>query len=130
MTARPFARTLLPLLLLLLATACGGDDGTPPQTGGEFRAVLESPAGPEGAAVIELRGAGVQLVTADGGALFQETAAGVVRLVAVRDTPSEIAFRVAVAADAAPPTATVVEVSDGSDQLRASLDGYHVRFSR
>jgi hypothetical protein len=93
-----------------------------------LHAVLTSPAGTEGAAVLELSSAGLGEVLAVEGKVFARQGDGVVTLVIILDAPGEIAFRVSVADIRSPPTVTVLEVADGDDELRASLAGYEVRF--
>lgn len=123
-------RTSVLVLPALLAVAACDRGGTGSDPGGEYGAVLESPNGAEGAAAIELTGPGIQSVTADGGRLFVQAAGNTTRVVVVREPAGEIAFRVTMAQGQQPPAARVVEVADGSDQPRASLDGYRVTFSR
>jgi hypothetical protein len=121
-----------PLLLLAATLALGACDrgGTGTQDGGEYRAVLDSPNGIEGAAAIELTGPGIQSVTATTGRIFTQTAGTTTRVVLVQEPAATMEFRVTMAPGAAPPAARVVEVADGSDQPRASLAGYHVTFGR
>lgn len=118
---------VLPALLALAACELGGTGSDP---GGEYRAVLESPHGAEGAAAIELTGPGIQSVTADAGRVFTQAAGNTTRVVVVREPAGDIAFRVIMASGQQPPAARLVEVADGSDQPRPSLDGYRVTFSR
>ncbi len=105
---------------------------TPEPTGpgppGVLHAVLTSPAGAEGAAVLELTSAGLGEVTPVEGRVFARQGAGVVTLIIILDEPGEITFRVSVADIRSPPTVTVLEVADVEDQLRASLEGYEVQF--
>ena len=125
--------TLLLFTALLSLAACGdggGGPGTGTEDGGEYRAVLQSPNGAEGAAAIELTGPGIQSVTASGGRLFSQASNGTTRVVVVHQTAAEIAFRVTMAPGQAPPAARVVEVVDGNDLPRTSLTGYSVTFGR
>jgi hypothetical protein len=120
-------------LLLLAATLSLGAcerGGTPPEDGGEYRAVLESPHGAEGAAAIELTGPGIESITTFTGRIFTQSAGTTTHVVLVREPAGPIEFRVTMAAGQAPPSARVVEVADGSDQPRASLAGYRVTFGR
>ncbi|HEX6370589.1 MAG TPA: hypothetical protein VF006_16820 [Longimicrobium sp.] len=120
------------LLLLAAALSAGACDrgGTGVPDGGEYRAVLQSPNGAEGAAAIELTGPGIQSVTAATGRLFTQTAGTTTRVVLVHEPAAAIEFRVTMAPGQAPPAARVVEVADGNDQPRASLAGYAVTFGR
>lgn len=123
---------MLPLLLILAAGAVAcGDAGTPPDAGGNYVATLAAPAGNlDGAAVLELTGAGIEDVTAAGVQLFMERSGDRMRVVIVRDDPGVIRFDIRVARGSRLPQAQVIEVADGSDALRASVSGYTVRFTR
>ena len=121
--------------LLLFATilslgACERGGGTPPEDGGEYRAVLESPHGAEGAAAIELTGPGIESITTSTGRIFTQSAGTTTHVVLVQEPAGSIEFRVTTAAGQAPPSARVVEVADGNDQPRAALAGYRVTFGR
>lgn len=120
------------LLLLAAVLSLGACDrgGTGSEDGGEYRVVLESPNGAEGAAAIELTGPGIQSVTAPAGRLFTQTAGATTHVVLIHEPAAPIEFRVTMAPGQKPPAARVVEVADGNDQPRASLDGYRVTFGR
>jgi hypothetical protein len=124
---------LLLLTALLSLAACdggGGNGGTGTEDGGEYRAVLQSPNGAEGAAAIELTGPGIQSVTATDGRVFTQASGTTTRVVVVNEPAAQIAFRVTMAPGQGPPAARVVEVVAGDDQPRASLAGYSVTFGR
>ncbi len=125
---RSRSRRALLALPALLALACGGDDGSPPPVDPVVRtAVLESPNGDEGAAVIALEGEVAAVTALDGATVFAEPVGGATRVIVVRQTPGALRFQVRLAG-ATPPAATIVEVADGADRLRASLAGYQVRW--
>jgi hypothetical protein len=123
-------RLALPALGLCLA-ACDGGGGTDAEApGGEYIAVLESPHGAEGAAILEVPADGVESITATSLSLFRQPIAGGTRLVLVREPAGRLEFRVRMAAGSRPPEVRVVEVVDGEDRQRASVDGYEVSFTR
>jgi hypothetical protein len=126
--------TLLLLTALLSLAACGDGGGDGPGTGtddgGEYRAVLQSPNGVEGAAAFELTGPGIQGVTASVGRLFSQSIGTTTRIVVVQEPAGPISFKVTMAAGQGPPSARVVEVVDGNDLPRTSLSGYNVVFGR
>ena len=124
-------RSTLLIVPALLALAGCDEGGTGVTAGGEYRAVLESPHGAEGAAAFELEGSGVQAVSGgEGTRVFMQPAAGGMRVVAVREPAGPIAFTVTLAPGSRMPRARVVEVADGQDQPRASLAGYRVTLER
>lgn len=125
----PRSSTLLLLPALLALGACDRG-GTGSEDGGEYRAVLQSPNGAEGAAAIELTGPGIQSVTATTGQIYSQGAGTTTRVVLVQVPAAPIEFRVTMAPGQRPPAARVVEVADGNDLPRASLDGYRVTFRR
>ena len=117
-------------ILLLLAAACS--DTSEPTAGGAYTASLLTSNAPsvDGAALIELRGGGIDTVTAVSGIThMHRVSAAVVRVVVVREEPGPIEFRLLMAERAQLPAAAVLEVADGSDQLR-STSAYVVRFAR
>jgi hypothetical protein len=126
----PFrVRLTLPALALCLAACDGG--GTDAQApGGEYIAALESPHGAEGAAILEIPADGVQSITATSLSLFRQPISGGTRLVLVREPAGRLEFRVRMAPGSRPPEVRVVEVVDGEDRQRASMDGYEVSFTR
>lgn len=113
------------LLLALLAVAACGSEG--PESGpGQRTVALLSPSGAEGAALIELRGPGIEAVTAVDGRVFHHARGDTVRVVVVRETPGELRFAVDLADTLTPPRGTVLEVADGENALRAVLADYSV----
>jgi hypothetical protein len=118
----------LALFAALALGACDAGDPDPP--GGEYRAELRSPNGAEGAAAIELTGPGIESITADAGTLHTQPTGNTTHVVLIRDPSGPIKFRITMAPGQAPPAARVVEVVDGDDRPRASLDGYRVTFGR
>ena len=123
-------RSILFVLALLALAACdGGGTGTAP-VGGEYIAALNSPHGPEGAAIVELSDPDVQAVAAASVTLFQQQVAGGRRLMLVREPAGRIEFRIHVAQGSQLPSVRVVQVVDGNDVPRPSTEGYTVTFTR
>jgi hypothetical protein len=109
--------------------ACG--DATPPDAGGSYVATLNGPAGHDnGAAVFELAADDVESVSAITGQVFTERTDQAIRVVVVADAPGQLRFGVRIAPGGKAPRAIVIEVSDAGDQLRSSLTGYGVSFTR
>jgi hypothetical protein len=127
MRIRPFL-ALVPALLAL--AACEGGTGASSSAGGEYLAALQSPNGPEGAAMLELTGGGVEAIAAASATLFQQPVNGGVRLMLIREAPGRVEFRLIVAPGSELPTVRVVQVVDGDDNVRPSTDGYEVTFTR
>ena len=109
-----------------------GCDSTPVDVAGPgtLDAVLISPNGAEGAAVLQLIGPGLGQVTATEGNVFAEHGSDGVRLVIVLDQPGDIKFRIAVDDVGDFPAWEVIEVADGANELRASTSGYSMEFAR
>ncbi|HEX6912691.1 MAG TPA: hypothetical protein VF142_19950 [Longimicrobium sp.] len=124
-------RSTLLIVPALLALAACDEGGTGVTAGGEYRAVLQSPNGAEGAAAFELEGSGVQSVAGgEDTRVFMQPAAGGTRVVVVREPAGPIEFTLTLAPGSRMPRARVVEVADGQDQPRASLAGYRVALER
>jgi len=109
-------------------SACGSDEPVPLGPG-TLQATLVSPNGPEGAVVLELVAPGLGEVTVAEGDVFGQAEGNTTRLVIVRDIPGQIQFRVQVLERSEPPTTTVVEVADGTNELRSSISGYQIEFT-
>jgi len=116
------------VLLGAVFTACGPDQLVPLGPGA-LEATLVSPNGPEGAVVLELAGPGLGAVTVAEGEVFGQADGNTTRLVVIRDIPGQIRFRIQVLERSEPPAATVLEVADGANELRASISGYQVEFT-
>ncbi len=104
------------------------DDG-PRSAPGTLTAVLESPNGAEGAALIHLVGGGVSRVEPLTGDLHTSAAGDTTKVVVLLGTPGEVAFRLNVADTTQPPATTVVQVADGQNAVRDGLAGYQVRYT-
>jgi hypothetical protein len=119
-------RSLLAMAIVaLLFPAC---DSSSPTTAGTLTAVLVSPNGEEGAAVLDVSGTVESISAANGVSLHTTPVATGTRVIVVRLTPGELSLKVTVPDVSRPPGVTVVEVADGDDKLRQSLAGYRVEF--
>lgn len=117
-------------LLLLAAVVAGCDDPSASrEQAGVLTARVVSPNGAEGAALVEVSGA-IEELAADAGTTVSGAPAGggITRVLVVRNAPGELSFRFRVPDVGRPPSARVVEVADGSDQPRADVSGYVVRY--
>jgi len=117
--------------LLVSATIVGCDilGLSGPSGPGELVANLLSPNANEGAAVLELSGGvGLGLVTTDNGQVFHQADGGTARVVIVLEDPGRITFNIRVQDVAELPTVTIVQVADGTNELRTSLAGYDVEW--
>lgn len=93
-------------------------------------AVLVSPSGSEGAAVLDLSGGGFSAIRADTGTtVFVEPSGDASRVVLILEEPGEIRFRLRLENEKKPPRVDVVEVADGDNALRDPTT-YTVRFER
>lgn len=133
----PSPRRLVALLALTLAlaltTAACGDDGGPSGPG-ELSAVVVSPNGPEGAAVVRVSGkavVGAQAFEGEGQVFSAQPDSLTTGVVVVRNAPGTLRFRLQVRDRGAPPPAAILlQVSDPDNRLRPSLAGYKVQFER
>jgi hypothetical protein len=108
---------------VLLLTSC---DSTRPGGPGTLTAVVASPNGAEGAAVLDVAGP-VEALTSNGDVSVYMTPAGAgTRAILVRLTPGELSMKVRLADVSQVPQITVVEVAGDDDKLRPSVAGYHV----
>ena len=119
-------RIVLFAALALTAVSC---DSTEPDGGpGTVTAVLVSPNGPEGAAVLDVSGAVESFTGTNDVSVYTTPASGGTRVIIVRLTPGELSVNMKVASTDEPPPVTVVEVADGDNRLRTSTTGYQVTF--
>lgn len=121
---------LIAPVLLALGACDGGGTEPPPPPGGDYNAVLQGPTNSESAALLELTGTGIEDVRSLTSTIFSNPVSGGRRVVLVRGTPGAMEFQVRVAAGNEPPTARVLELAGGNDQLRTPLTGYQVTFTR
>lgn len=118
------------IVAAILAVGACGDEG-PVSGPGTLTAVVSSPNGAEGAAVVTLIGEGVGAVTALDGWLFEERIADGVRVMVVSDQAGPLRFQVALADTTQRPVGTVEEVAGPDDVLRSLTTArYTVEFIR
>ena len=134
-------RSWLPALflsLLLTPTACGDDGGEelgPPEEPGPelLSARLVSPAESEGAVVLEASAERVRAVQVVDRftRVVERVENGRFQAAVVRLFPGEIRFNVlGTVVDDGFPEIQVLQVADGDDELRGSLEGYRVELAR
>ncbi len=112
-------------LLVLAAGACrdAGPIGGP----GAFDAVLVSPNGAEGAALVALSGDGLGDAVGLGDTeVFRSDDSGSTRVVLVNHAGGDLAFRIEVADTTRPPSVLVEQVAGPDDELRADLSAYRL----
>ncbi len=125
------------VLILLLGVAAGVSacDTDPAQPAGEevrgarLQAFVISPNGAEGAAVIEVEGPRVLGVTATDAQVFVSRSGDVLRAVIVRDEPGPIEFAVQVLDPRFPVATRILQVADGDNRVRPTVDGYQVELT-
>lgn len=116
-------------VVVLLAAAAACDDSPTPGPG-TLTAVLASPNGAEGAAVITFPSSGVGEIGAVSGQVFSRVDGDSVTVVVVREPGGELAFSIALADTTALPMGVVKEVAAPNDRLRTTLAGYQLVFRR
>ena len=121
-------------MLACLVTGLSACDSVPsgpsgPSGPGRIEVSLTSPNGNEGAAVIVLKGTGLSAVAGAAGQIFTGRGADSLVAVVVLEEPGVITLTVRVEDVAVVPSARVVEVAGGDNQLRSSLSGYKFQFT-
>ena len=119
----------LAMLAAVTTVAACGDEG-PASGPGTVTAVVASPNGDEGAAVLTLSGTGIGEITAVSGEVFSRPEGSDVTVVIINESAGELAFRIALADTTQKPAATLVEVAAPDDDLRTTLAGYEVEYRR
>ncbi|NOT08628.1 MAG: hypothetical protein HOP28_10545 [Gemmatimonadales bacterium] len=115
----------LPALLALLVVAACGDRPVGPDLSAPVELRLVSPAGAEGAALVEIEGAGTA-VAIDATEVVSEVIGGRTRVVLIRENPGELRFRFTPAEGERRGAATVIDVAGPDNAIRASIPGYRV----
>ena len=121
------SRSLTVAALIAVAAAC---NDSPIPGPGTLTAVLASPNGDEGAAVISFASAGVGAIGPVSGEVFSRVDGDSVTVVLVREPGGELAFSIALADTTSLPVGVVKEVAAPNDRLRTTLAGYEVVFRR
>jgi hypothetical protein len=97
--------------------------------GAQLQATVVSPHGSEGAAVIEVEGLRVVGVTTDDGQVFVSRSGDILRAVIVRDEPGPLQFTVQVLDPRFPVATRILQVADGDNRVRPTVDGYQVELT-
>lgn len=131
---RPRRRSALRSLCAALGAAtfliACSDEG-PVSGPGTMTATLVGPNGAEGAAVISLLGDGVGAVSGVGNtSVHARSGESALRIILIDQAGGNLAFQVAVPDTTQPPAVVVHEVAGPDDELRPSVDGYSVEFTR
>ncbi len=128
---RMLATVFSALCLSATATGCDFLGLSGPSGPGELHANIVSPNTLDGAAVVEITGgSGLTWIASDDGQVFYEQDGGTTRIVIILDDPGPITFRVRVDDVAELPSATVIQVADGDNELRTSLSDYEVEWAQ
>jgi len=114
---------------VLLSVAACGDAGPVPGPG-TLTAVVVSPNGAEGAAVVSFPSAGVGQIGAVSGEVFSLVDGGTVTVVVINEPGGELAFSVALTDTTQAPLGLVEQVAAPNDVLRTTLAGYTLEFRR
>lgn len=113
----------------VFAVGCG-DEG-PVVGAGTLTAVVTSPYGDEGAALLTVVGPGIEEIGQAGSSqVYANGSAGRFTVVLINEPGGELSFSVALADTTQKPTATFLEVAAPNDTLRTALDGYSVEYRR
>jgi len=110
----------------ILAFTASCDSPARPGGRGNLTAVITSPNGDEGAAVLDVNGTVDAFVGSSDVSVYTTPAPSGTRVVLVRMTPGALSVTLTVPDISRPPTISIVEIADGADHLRASLAGYTV----
>lgn len=127
MTSRVFLHLAAAGVICALG-AC--DDPGPVPGPGTLTAVVVSPNGPEGAAVVSFPSEGVGEIGAVSGEVFSRVENGSVTVVVINEPGGDLAFSVALADTTQKPLGLVEEVAAPDDKLRSTLAGYALEFRR
>jgi len=127
MRGRAFRR-LAGFAVLLMVSACA--DVAPVSGPGTLTAVLVSPNGDEGAAVISFPITGVGEIAAVSGETFSLVDGNTVTVVVINEPGGELSFSMALADTTQKPLGLIEQVAAPNDRLRTTLAGYELEFRR
>ena len=116
-------------IVVVTVLACGlgsCDSGPTGPVAGDLEFTVVSPNGPEGAALIELRGSGLGPITPLDSRVFAHALGDRTNVLVVRTSPGTIRFHMTVNDVQNLPIATVLDVAGGDNQLRNVSAGYRV----
>lgn len=111
-----------------IVAGCSDKSGPTEQLIGPIARIV-SPNGAEGSAIGEFAGT-VDSIMVAGGKGYLHSVGGITRAALILDQPGLIRFSLPKVAGGSAPSATVVEVADGANQLRAGVSGYQVTYER
>ena len=114
--------------VVLALGACG--DAGPVSAPGTVTAVVTSPNGSEGAAIISFPSEGVGAIGAVSGEVFSRVDGAYVTVLVVNEPGGELAFSMALADTTQKPIGLVEQVAAPNDVLRSTLAGYVVEYRR
>ncbi len=109
---------------MLVVLSCSDAPSGPPSGPGDLVASLASPNGAEGAAVFEVTGGGIIVITVEAGQAVHFQSGGISRIVVLLDEPGDIGFTMTVEDRRAVSNLRVIEVADSANVLRDDLSGY------
>jgi len=121
---------LVTLVASVIACDSTGPAGGPASGPGQLEAVLESPNGSEGAAMLQFVGPGITGVQAQGAEIYRTTSGDTTRVIVVVETAGKLSVFLQLTDLSMPPDWTILQVSGPDDALRPSLSGYRVAFVR
>ena len=114
--------------VLFILAACG--DAGPVSGPGTLTAVLVSPNGDEGAAVISFSSTGVGAIGTVSGEVYSRISGDSVTVVVINEPGGELSFSMTLADTTQKPVGVVEQVAGPNDELRGALSGYDVEFRR
>jgi len=112
-------------LSVTLLVGCSSDSISEADPVTEYTMVLDGPAAPISAAVLDL--VNVDSVTAVDGDVITRRRGDALRAIVLLRKPGRLSLRVSVPLGAGPPSGMAVAATDGADRVVDSLEGAHLR---